>query len=152
MLSLGQGALKRSERHETLWKRPFSTFTAHDREARAWRGDGGISTAGKAIFYFRRHLCRSLLVHSFEYVLPAEQIYTPLPSAFTFIMIASFSLLLSSVALSFASPLGPIEVRTVAALNTAAFEEAQQRDATATRAFSGIEIIVCFSTCAKDPC
>ncbi|KAH8749268.1 hypothetical protein BGZ57DRAFT_138624 [Hyaloscypha finlandica] len=62
-------------------------------------------------------------------------------------MIASFSLLLSSVALSFASPLGPIEVRTVAALNTAAFEEAQQRDATATRAFSGIEIITSTGQC-----
>ncbi|KAE9365719.1 hypothetical protein N431DRAFT_548846 [Stipitochalara longipes BDJ] len=55
-------------------------------------------------------------------------------------MIATLSLLLSSVALSFASPLGPIAVRTVAALNTAAFEEAQQRDDTATRAFSGTEI------------
>ncbi|PMD62145.1 uncharacterized protein K444DRAFT_586963 [Hyaloscypha bicolor E] len=62
-------------------------------------------------------------------------------------MIASLSLLLSSVALSFASPLGPIEARTVAALNTAAFEEAQQRDATATRAFSGIEITTSTGQC-----
>jgi len=54
-------------------------------------------------------------------------------------MFTSTSLLLASVALSFASPL---EVRTVAALNTAAFEEAQQRDNTATRAFSSVEIKV----------
>jgi hypothetical protein len=66
-----------------------------------------------------------------------------LPSAFTFIMIATFSLLLSSVALSFASPLGDLAARTVTALNTAAFEEAQQRDDTATRAFSSTEIKVC---------
>lgn len=59
-------------------------------------------------------------------------------------MIARLSLLLSAVAFSFASPLGAIEARTVTALNTAAFEEAQQRDNTATRAFSGTEIIVCF--------
>jgi hypothetical protein len=59
-------------------------------------------------------------------------------------MIATLSLLLSSVAFSFASPLGAIEARTVTALNTAAFEEAQQRDDTATRAFSGTEITVCF--------
>ena len=59
-------------------------------------------------------------------------------------MIATLSLLLSSVAFSFASPLGQLEARTVTALNTAAFEQAQQRDDTATRAFSGTEIIVCF--------
>jgi hypothetical protein len=58
-------------------------------------------------------------------------------------MIATFSLLLSSVALSFASPLGDLAARTVTALNTAAFEEAQQRDDTATRAFSSTEIKVC---------
>jgi len=64
-------------------------------------------------------------------------------------MIARLSLLLSSVAFSFASPLGQLEARTVTALNTAAFEEAQQRDDTATRAFSGTEIIVCFLPCRK---
>ncbi|KAK0103733.1 hypothetical protein ONS95_005739 [Cadophora gregata] len=52
-------------------------------------------------------------------------------------MIASISLLLTSAALSFASPL---EKRVVTSLNQAAFEEAQQRDDTATRAFSGTEI------------
>ncbi|KAF4632402.1 hypothetical protein G7Y89_g5722 [Cudoniella acicularis] len=52
-------------------------------------------------------------------------------------MIASISLLFSALVLASASP---IEVRTVAALNTAAFEEAQQRDDTATRAFSSTEI------------
>ena len=52
-------------------------------------------------------------------------------------MIASLSLLLTSAALVLAKP---IEVRTVAALNTAAFEEAQQRDDTATRAFSNTAI------------
>lgn len=54
-------------------------------------------------------------------------------------MIASISLLLTSAALALAKP---IEVRTVAALNTVAFEEAQQRDDTATRAFSNTEIKV----------
>jgi len=65
-------------------------------------------------------------------------------------MIATLSLLLSSVALSFASPLVPLEARTVTALNTAAFEEAQQRDDTATRAFSSTEIKVCSPTVFKD--
>ncbi|KAH7346823.1 hypothetical protein BKA65DRAFT_284888 [Rhexocercosporidium sp. MPI-PUGE-AT-0058] len=52
-------------------------------------------------------------------------------------MVSSISLLLTSVALSFASP---TEKRVVTSLNQAAFEEAQQRDATATRTFSGTEI------------
>lgn len=55
-------------------------------------------------------------------------------------MIAPLSLLFGSVALSLASPL---EVRTVSALNTAAFEEAQQKDTTATKIFSSTEIEVC---------
>jgi hypothetical protein len=93
--------------------------------------------------FFRHHLCWSLLFLSFYVYSSAEQHYIPLPSAFTFIMIATFSLLLSSVALSFASPLGDLAARTVTALNTAAFEEAQQRDDTATRAFSSTEIKVC---------
>ena len=54
-------------------------------------------------------------------------------------MVSSISLLLTSVALSFASPL---EKRAVTALNPEAFEEAQQKDDTATRAFSGTEIKV----------
>lgn len=58
-------------------------------------------------------------------------------------MIAPLTILLSSVALTFASPL--LEVRTVAALNQGAFEEAQQKDNTATKAFSGTQIKVCFS-------
>ncbi|PMD35095.1 hypothetical protein L207DRAFT_570660 [Hyaloscypha variabilis F] len=62
-------------------------------------------------------------------------------------MIATLSLLLSSAALSFASPLGQLAARTVTALNTAAFEEAQQRDDTATRAFSGTEIITSTGQC-----
>jgi hypothetical protein len=100
--------------------------------------------------FFRHHLCQSLISTPFIYVLPAEQLYIPFPSAFTFIMIATLSLLLSSVALSFASPLVPLEARTVTALNTAAFEEAQQRDDTATRAFSSTEIKVCSPTVFKD--
>jgi len=48
------------------------------------------------------------------------------------------TLLLASLA--YATPV--IEVRTVTSLNQAAFEEAQQRDNTATRAFSSIEIKV----------
>jgi hypothetical protein len=54
-------------------------------------------------------------------------------------MIASLSIFISCLAISFASPL---EVRTVSALNIAAFEEAQQRDDTATRTFSSTEIKV----------
>ncbi len=54
-------------------------------------------------------------------------------------MLAPFGLLLTSVALSIASPL---QVRVVTELNEAAFEEAQRRDDTATRAFSGTEIKV----------
>lgn len=54
-------------------------------------------------------------------------------------MISSITLLLATLALTSASPL---EVRTVASLDQAAFEEAQQRDATATRAFSSTEIKV----------
>jgi len=52
-------------------------------------------------------------------------------------MITPLSTLLL-VSLAYATPL--LEVRTVTALNEAAFEEAQQRDATATRAFSNTEI------------
>jgi hypothetical protein len=54
-------------------------------------------------------------------------------------MHASLPLFLNLAALALAKP---IEVRTVAALNTAAFEAAQQRDNTATRAFSNTEIKV----------
>lgn len=101
-----------------------------------------------ALFFFglhRKHL------HSFNSITPFGALfifnccadYIPLPRAFTSSilpkMIASFSLLLTSVALSFASPL---DKRVVTSLNQAAFEEAQQRDDTATRAFSGTEIKV----------
>lgn len=51
----------------------------------------------------------------------------------------SISILLASVTLSFAKPL-EVQPRTVAALNTAAFQEAQQRDDTATRLFSSTTI------------
>lgn len=40
------------------------------------------------------------------------------------------------------SGLPAVDKRTVTALNTAAFEEAQQRDNTATRAFSAVQIHV----------
>jgi hypothetical protein len=56
-------------------------------------------------------------------------------------MIASLSALLLGAA-SIASTLPVVEKRTVTALNQAAFEEAQQRDDTATRAFSSIPIKV----------
>jgi hypothetical protein len=146
MFSVGGSRPKCPERHETLWKRPFFLLYR--------AGLRGTSSAQrwKYIYtldgrpFFRHHLCRSLLSTPFTYVLPAEQLYIPLPSAFTFIMIATLSLLLSSVALSFASPLVPLEARTVTALNTAAFEGAQQRDDTATRAFSSTEIKVRFHT------
>ncbi|TVY85219.1 hypothetical protein LSUE1_G000360 [Lachnellula suecica] len=52
-------------------------------------------------------------------------------------MHSSLPLILSAIALASASP---FEKRTVAALNTAAFEEAQVRDDTATRAFSSTTI------------
>lgn len=51
------------------------------------------------------------------------------------------SVLLSLVAPTFALP-GLFGPRTVTSLDQAAFEEAQQRDATATRAFSSTEITV----------
>lgn len=54
-------------------------------------------------------------------------------------MLAPLSALLFG-ALTLASPV--VQVRTVSSLNTAAFEEAQQRDDTATRAFSSTEIKV----------
>lgn len=58
-------------------------------------------------------------------------------------MIAQFSaLLLGAATLSSALP-AAVEMRVVTALNQAAFEEAQQRDNTATRAFSAVEIKVC---------
>lgn len=55
-------------------------------------------------------------------------------------MSAIRSLLLACVVgLSYAGPIGP---RTVTSLDEAAFEEAQQRDDTATRAFSNVQIKV----------
>jgi hypothetical protein len=59
----------------------------------------------------------------------------------TGIMIVSVSaLVLATVAGSYAAPL--LEARNVTALDQQAFEEAQQRDDTATRAFSSIPIKV----------
>ncbi|TVY59414.1 hypothetical protein LCER1_G000599 [Lachnellula cervina] len=52
-------------------------------------------------------------------------------------MHSSLPLLFGAIAIASASP---FERRTVAALNTAAFDEAQQKDNTATRAFSGTSI------------
>ncbi|TVY30646.1 hypothetical protein LHYA1_G001241 [Lachnellula hyalina] len=52
-------------------------------------------------------------------------------------MHSSLPLLFGIIAIASASP---FERRTVAALNTAAFDEAQQKDNTATRAFSGTSI------------
>ena len=57
-------------------------------------------------------------------------------------MITPFSaLLLASAAVTSALP--GVERRVVTSLNQAAFAEAQQRDDTATRAFSAIPIKVC---------
>lgn len=55
-------------------------------------------------------------------------------------MIASLPALLLGAAIASALPVA--EKRTVTSLNEAAFEEAQQRDDTATRAFSSIPIKV----------
>ena len=52
-----------------------------------------------------------------------------------------YTLLLGSASLVAAYPV--IEKRVVTALDQAAFEEAQQRDDTATRAFSSVPIKVC---------
>jgi len=82
----------------------------------------------------------SILALLFRTFIPAVQhylLFNVCQVHLVFAMIVSLSILLSSLAISFASPL---EVRTVSALNTAAFEEAQQRDGTATRAFSSTEI------------
>ena len=58
-------------------------------------------------------------------------------------MLSKFaSLLLGAVTLSSAFPMAG--KRAVTALNEAAFEEAQPRDNTATRALSAVEIQVCF--------
>ena len=57
-------------------------------------------------------------------------------------MIAPLSaLLLGAAALTSAAPV--VEKRVVTALNQQAFAEAQQRDNTATRALSSVEIKVC---------
>jgi hypothetical protein len=56
-------------------------------------------------------------------------------------MFSSLPLILGAIAFASASP---VEVRTVAALDQAAFAEAQQRDDTATRAFSSTAIKVYF--------
>jgi hypothetical protein len=85
----------------------------------------------------------SILAFLFRIFIPAVQHYLLFNFCQVhpvFAMIVSLSILLSSLAISFASPL---EVRTVSTLNTAAFEEAQQSDNTATRAFSSTEIKVC---------
>ena len=58
-------------------------------------------------------------------------------------MHSSLPLLFGIIAIASASP---FERRTVAALNTAAFDEAQQKDNTAARAFSGTSIKVCHAS------
>lgn len=57
-------------------------------------------------------------------------------------MIVTISALLTYAA-TFAVATPTAEPRAVASLNAEAFQEAQQRDDTATRAFSSTEIIVC---------
>lgn len=57
-------------------------------------------------------------------------------------MISILSFLLAAISLTSASPT-PVVRRAVQELNQAAFEEAHQRDDTATRAFSDTEIKVC---------
>jgi hypothetical protein len=60
---------------------------------------------------------------------------------YTVIMVRSLGWFLSWVALSAASPL---QGRAVDSLNEEATAEAHQRDDTATRAFSNVQIKVCF--------
>lgn len=55
-------------------------------------------------------------------------------------MITPFYAVLGAAGLVAALP--AIDKRSVTALNTAAFEQAQQRDDTATRAFSAVQIHV----------
>lgn len=93
----------------------------------------------------------SICIYSFYSVTPFSAFLYPTAVQFTFLcqayllqfnsanMIASISLILTSMALSFASPM---EKRAVTSLNQAAFEEAQQKDDTATRAFAGTDIKV----------
>jgi hypothetical protein len=57
-------------------------------------------------------------------------------------MLTTISTFLATAALISASPI--VQQRTVPALNADAFAEAQVRDNTATRAFSSVEIQVCF--------
>ena len=54
------------------------------------------------------------------------------------------TLVLSAVAGSYAAPYPFLRPRNVTSLNQQAFEEAQQRDDTATRAFSSVPIKVLF--------
>jgi hypothetical protein len=57
-------------------------------------------------------------------------------------MIATlYAILLGAAGL--ASALPTVDKRVVPSLNAAAFAQAQQRDATATRAFSAVQIKVC---------
>ncbi len=144
MFSVRQSAPQYPERLETLWKRLCSSLPRSILSHR-------LGVEMEVYLHLGRpsSLLASSLPISFRSLLtsiipaePAEQHYIPLPSALTFIMIATLSFLLSSFALSFASPLVSLEARTVTALNTAAFEEAHPRDNTATRAFSSTEIKV----------
>jgi len=89
-------------------------------------------------------------------IFPAGQSSIPLPSAHHFLfssgktsrifisytntMLTFLPILLCAAASTLATPV--LEVRTVTALNQPAFQEAQQRDNTATRAFSSTEIKV----------
>jgi len=105
-------------RSSSLFKLPFLTFL----ESRFSAGQPSIPLPSADYIYFLSFID---------------------PVKFTSIMISSLSILLCTAALAFASPF--VEVRTVASLNQAAFEQAQQRDNTATRAFSSTEIKVRYS-------
>lgn len=60
----------------------------------------------------------------------------------------TYALLAALVAYAAAGPV--ISKRAVVELNEAAFEEAQQRDAAATRAFSNVQIKVCSTNMYRD--
>ena len=61
----------------------------------------------------------------------------------------SLATLVGAAAVIFASPFIRVEPRTVAALDSAATAQAQQRDNTATRAVSNSQIKVCLTSYVK---
>lgn len=122
-----------------LWPRhvEYKVFSATDHHHKHCLSNHHFIDCGVFVFFI--HFSSFLLIFHFLLQGPVDQaLHFPLHRLISSVVMVSKSLLLAYTA-AFAAA-GPVQRRVVAELNEEAFNEAQQRDNTANRFFSNVQI------------